>query len=95
MLALISVAVIPQLAILSLLNETIILTAPVAITAAGASILIGSLCSAVTVKPHGFLALSGISQLGFTLLALNLTFSGLVIFNFFYGLSLVAFAGVI
>lgn len=62
---------------------------------AGVSVLVGSTCAAVAVKPHGFIALSGVAQLGFTLLGLNLSFSVMITLNFFYGLALISFIGTI
>jgi len=95
LLPLLTVAVLPQLGILSLLNNTAHWPTSGLAGVAGASVVAGSVCAAVTVKPHGFIALSGISQLGFTLLGLNTTFLGATLFNLFYGLTLVSFIGII
>ena len=95
LLSVLVVAGLPQLAILLLMNGAISITPLLAIIVPIASVVVGSVCVAAAVKPWGFIALSGISQLGFTLLAMNLTSSGIVLFNFFYALTLVTLGGVI
>jgi len=95
LLSVLVVAGLPQLAILLLINGAVSITPLLAIVVPIASVVVGSVCIAAAVKPWGLIALSGISQLGFTLLALNLTSSGMVLFNFFYALTLVTLGGVI
>jgi len=95
LIPLLAVAIIPQIPFLLLAAGLIEIRTAGVYAISALTILVGSLASAIAIKTHGFLGISGVANLGFNLTALGLSSAGLLLFNLAYGVTFTALCVII